>query len=197
MNSSTAVDTPNGMTTLKVGNAAQNTNHNHQLRTLLSIRRFSAGLQEHSDQLKQIENDLNALSKNAAALLVAKSEGEGHRKWEVVLDKVNSCVYAINQLLNTANTKVEQKDRSDSSDLWRQIEAQIAALEVSCKEMEDLGFELLEEREQKNWKTNVFKLSAINTSAIRLACNGIQSRVAADRKIHTRRIEQGYTNHLK
>ncbi len=154
-NSDMEVFTANGLKAKETSSTSVNNNHNHQLRTLLSIRRFSAGLQEHSDQLKQIENDLSELSKNSSALLGADCEVEAHEKWKTALDKINSAVLTINMLLNSANKKVEQKDRSDSSVLWRQIEEQIGKLEESCKDMEDLGFELLAESEQKHWKTNV------------------------------------------
>lgn len=130
-------------------------NHNRQLRTLLTIKRYSAGLQEHSDQLKQIANDLSDLSKKSLALLGERNDAGASVKWEAVLDRINSGAYTINMLLDTANKKVAEKDRTDSSDLWRQIEEQIEKLEAACKDMEDMGFEVLTEEELKNWKTNI------------------------------------------
>ena len=139
----------------ETGEVSVNNQHSSQLRALLSIRRFSAGLEEHRDQLKQIENDLSELNKSTLALLGAGSNMDARAKWDAVIGEINDEVLSINQLLSSANKKVEQRDRSDSSELWKQIDGQMELLKASCKKMEDLGFELLSESDQIHWKTNI------------------------------------------
>lgn len=139
----------------KTGEILVNNQPSPKLRALLSIRRFSAGLAEHRDQLKQTECDLNDLNKSTLALLGVDSKVDTSKKWNAALDQINSAVFLINQLLNSANKKVEQRDRSDSSELWMQIDEQMEQLKASCKNMEDLGFELLADSDLKHWKTNI------------------------------------------
>jgi hypothetical protein len=155
MDNSMELLTQHGSKTKEADSESIGTNHNHQLRNLLSIRRYSAGLQEHRDQLKEIEDNLGVLSGKSLALLGDKCDTGTREKWEAALDKINGAAFSINRLLNAASIKVAQKDRSDSSLLWREIEEQLSVFEESCKEMEHLGFEHLAESEQKHWTTNV------------------------------------------
>ena len=139
----------------ETGEIAVSNRHSPKLRALLSIRRFSAGLAEHRDHLKQIENDLNDLNKSTYALLAIDSKIDSRKQWDTTIDEISRAVLLINQLLDSANKKVEQRDRSDSSGLWNRIDGQMEQLEEACKKMENLGFELLPESDQNRWKTNV------------------------------------------
>jgi hypothetical protein len=158
MNSIAATDSTNGMAPANIGSTNVSGSHNHQLRTLLTIKRFSAGLQEHGKQLEQIANDLTDFSEKSLILLGVGNEAGNSEKWKEVLDKINSRAYIINMLLETANKKVAAKVRTDSTDLWQQIEEQIEMLEATCKEIEDMadiGPELLTNGELKNWKAHI------------------------------------------
>lgn len=133
----------------------KNEPYHSELRALLSIRNFNSALEKHYAQMLQIEKNLEELNKNALAIIEAHSSHKLQEKWKEGLNKMNSSLDAINDILNTAKEKVKNHDRSDSSALWKQFNSHLKNLKETNKNLENLGFEVLPESEQVHWKKDV------------------------------------------
>lgn len=138
----------------------KNAAYHSELRALLSIRNFNSALEKHYTQMIQIENNLEELNKNALAIIEAHSSPEAQEKWKKGLAEMNGSLKAIHDILDSAKEKVKNHDRSDSSMLWEQFNLHLNALKETNKNLENLGFEILPEKEHKHWKKDICNFEA-------------------------------------
>ncbi|KGO81752.1 hypothetical protein Q762_07870 [Flavobacterium cauense R2A-7] len=103
----------------------------------------------------QIEHNLEELNKHALALIEVHSTPEAQEKWKMGLKEMNHSLKAIHEILNTAKEKVKNHDRSDSSTLWEQFSLHLNTLKETNKNLENLGFEILPEKEHKHWEKDI------------------------------------------
>lgn len=126
-----------------------------ELRALLSIRNFSKTMDKHYEQMLQIEKNLDEMNKDTSAIIAAHCSVDSQKKWKYNLKELQDSVFAINQVLKSLKEKVAKLDRSDSSELWKQFDAQIAKLKENYKTSEKLGLEILPESEHEHWKNDI------------------------------------------
>ncbi len=129
-------------------------NNHSELKALLSIRKFSAGLADHKEQFANIENGLPEWRKNSLALACIGIAPDKKETWESVVNNINSAVLEIIKLLNSASQNVEFKARVDTSWLWQEFGPRMEKLRELCKIMDELGFEILPENERPLRKAN-------------------------------------------
>lgn len=133
----------------------KNEAYHSELRALLSIRNFNSALEKHYTQMIQIEKNLEELNKNALTIIEVNCSPEAQEKWKKGLEEMNASLKAIHEVLDSAKEKVKNHDRSDSSTLWKQFELHLNDLKKVNKNLENLGFEILPEKEHNHWKKDV------------------------------------------
>lgn len=138
----------------------ENKEYNSKLRALLSIRNFSKILERHYEQMLQIENNLDELNKNALSIIEAHCSPENQEKWKNILKGINNSISSINQVLKSAKEKVVKKDRSGSSELWKQFNINLEMLKGGYRTMEKVGFEILPKSEHDHWKKDICNFEA-------------------------------------
>lgn len=133
----------------------ENKKYNSKLRALVSIRNFDKIWNTHLAQMLQIEKQLNELNKNALAIIEVHCSTESQEKWKAILKESSSALSSINQILKSAKEKVINKDRSESTELWKTFELQLDKLKKTYKMLENLGYETLPATEQKHWDKDI------------------------------------------
>jgi hypothetical protein len=123
-------------------------------KALLCIGDFKGSSEKHYAQLMKIEGDLDALNKNASAIIEANHSPELLDKWETTLTEIKRTILSINQVLNAAKDKVAKQDRTDFSGFWRQLDADLDQLKQAYTTIEGFGIEKLPENEHVRWQKN-------------------------------------------
>lgn len=127
------------------------------LRALLAMRDSGLGLKRHYAQVKKIENLVEQLTKDT----FERVEGEGPHAPELIeklqfsLDGVNEAVLSITKALNFIKEKVVQKNRSDSTELWRRFDVKIDELKDAFVQLEAIGLDILPESSHLDWKNSI------------------------------------------
>lgn len=136
----------------------ETTVNNPKLRALLSVRNFSKALERHYGQMKQVEESLETINKNALATLEAHSTKDGVERWNYSMQEVNDSVYSIDEVMQLLQEKVGKKGNTDSAELWKQFDLYENKLMEAAKFSEKLGFEILPESEHIHWQKDICNL---------------------------------------
>ena len=129
--------------------------YNPELKALLAIRNFSSALKMHEDQMIHLENNFEQLNRDALATIRAHCPLNAQAAWERTLEEIETSVSALNQALDTAKIRIEKQDRSDSSELWKQVDLNLNKLTKTSEILEATGLAYLPESEREHWSTGV------------------------------------------
>lgn len=129
--------------------------YNPKLRALLSVRNFSKALERHYGQMKQIEEDLEIVNRNALATIEVYSSEEELQRWNSSVREVKDSVYSIDEVMQLLAENVAKKGNPDSAKLWEQFKLYENKLMESVKFSEQLGFEILPEQEHVHWQKDI------------------------------------------
>lgn len=129
--------------------------YNSKLRALVSVRNFNKALDNHYEQMKQIEENFDELNENALSIIEVHCSREDQDKWKNSQKDVSDSISSINKVLKLLQEKIVKKDRTNSLELWKQFSVHENKLKESYKFSERLGFEILPENEHKHWQKDI------------------------------------------
>lgn len=129
--------------------------YHSELRALLSIRNFDKALEKHYEQMRQIEKSLDKIKKDALSLIETHCSKEAQENWENGFLEVCGSVSSVNRTLKALREKIVRKERTDSSELWKQYDLHEHKLKESYRASEKLGFEILPESEHEHWQKDI------------------------------------------
>lgn len=155
--------------------------YNSKLRALLSIRNFNKALEDHYEQMKQIEKKLDGLNKNAISIIETHCREKEKEKWMEENKAVTDSISEINDVLKLLHEKLTKKEKTDSSVLWETLDLNENKLKKRYKESQSLGFEILPSEVHKHWQKDIcnleeaiIKLIISHTEACRLELQMIE-----------------------
>ncbi len=128
---------------------------NPELRALLAIRNFSSVLKMHQGQMMELERNLDQLNRNALSTIKAHCSPQAQESWERTLKEIETAVSSLNQALDTAKVKIENKDSSDSSELWKQFDLDLSKLTTISETLKSSGLAILPQGEHSHWKLDI------------------------------------------
>jgi hypothetical protein len=140
--------------------------YNSKLRALLSIRNFNTTLEKHYEQMKQIEEDLDSLNKNALSTIETHCSKKEQENWKMSQQEVIDSIESINESLKLLREKIEIKKRTDSVELWNQLNASKNKLKKSYEVSEKLGYEILPASVHKHWEKDICNFEKIIMSLL-------------------------------
>ena len=129
--------------------------YNPKLMALLSVRNFNKALDGHLEQMKKIEKSLDDLFRNAMSFIKANCSEQQQEKWIQSHKEVSYNISSIDRVLKSLKEKIVNRDRSDSSDLWKQFRDFENKLKNSYKASEKIGFEILPKSIHEDWQKNI------------------------------------------
>jgi hypothetical protein len=133
----------------------ERSNDSAGLRALLAMRDSGHGLEKHYAQVLKIENLVKQLAKDTFAIVEGLHAPELIEKLRFSLDGVNEAVLSITKALNAVKEKIVQKNRSDSTELWRRFDVKIDALKEAFVQLEAMGLDILPENSHLDWKNSI------------------------------------------
>ena len=132
--------------------------YNPGLRALLSIKHFTATLDEDYTELLRMEDELNKLNLNAQLIIETNVLPETLVEWKVVKLKIDNAVVSINEVLTSAKEKVANKEKDGYPEFWKQLTIQVTELKNSSKIAINTGQKLLPESVHAQWENEFVKL---------------------------------------
>lgn len=132
--------------------------YNPGLRALLSIKHFTATLDEDYTELLRMEDELNKLNLNAQLIIETNVLPETFTEWKVVKQKIDNAVVSINEVLTSAKEKVANKEKDGYPEFWKQLTIQVTELKNSSKIAINTGQKLLPESVHAQWENEFVKL---------------------------------------
>ena len=129
--------------------------YNPKLRALLSIRNLDHAFNRNFDQMKEVEENLHGIYKNAISVIEENCTHSNQIKWEKSQENTQKCIASIHEILKLLQKKIEGFEKTDSTLLWKQFEEAKGKLIKSFKASEKIGFEILPEKEHIHWEKDV------------------------------------------
>ena len=136
------------------------------LRALLSMRDISLVMEKHNAQIKGIENNMEEINKNVLLEFEPHSSPAALVKVENVVMEINDAVLYVTKALSSLREKIAEKNRSDSSELWKRFDLQLDILKAALRHLKDLGPEVLPENMHVHWESKIDKLESTLLSSI-------------------------------
>jgi hypothetical protein len=137
----------------------QTKTYNSGLKALLSIRNFGVSLEKNRTQLVKIEKEINDLNNDTSVIIESNCTIEKYEKWKTALKEMDSPAFNVNKILKTAIEKIAIKDSSGSVELWKDFDLHLGELKNAYKHLEELGIEILPEKEHEYWKRDIGKFN--------------------------------------
>jgi hypothetical protein len=126
--------------------------HNPGLRALLSIKKFTATLENDHTELLQIESELDKVNKEGLLIIEATTSPEATIQWKAIVLEMNKSLSGINATLTAAKDKILLKEKNDSSELWDQLAVNLTALKDNAKNATNTALTLLPEAVHTQWE---------------------------------------------
>lgn len=126
--------------------------HNPGLRALLSIKKYTATLEEDYTKLLQIEQELDDLNKDGLLIIEAITSPEATVRWNAILLEMNKAVSDINDTLMAAKEQITQKVKTNSPDLWKQLAVHVTTFKENAKNAKGTALTLLPETVHSKWE---------------------------------------------
>lgn len=126
--------------------------YNPGLRALLSVKHFSATLENDYNELLKIDGELNELNLKAQLIIEANMTPEATIDWKVVIVKANEAVSSINTVLTSAKEKIAHNEKDSYPEFWKLLTLPLTELKNNSKNAANLGLTLLPESIQTKWE---------------------------------------------
>ena len=134
----------------------ENKEFNPQMRALMVIRNLRTAFEKDYSRMNEIDENLKVYNADATLIIEQQTDLATQEKWKNQLALVNQDISRIKATLLSIKDKIENGDRTDSSDLWHTFEDAITDLENGYKTLAAIGLEGLPEAEHTHWKTDIF-----------------------------------------
>ncbi len=131
--------------------------HNPGLRALLSIKHFTATLENDYAELMQIEGELKELNLKAQLIIEGNTSPEEAAEWKVSMLEMNTAVTGINAILTSAKENSEHKEKYGDPEFWKQLSTHITELKNGSENAANKGLLLLPESVHPQWENEFVK----------------------------------------
>ncbi len=133
----------------------QNTLSDSGLRALLSIRDFGFAQERHYSKIAHIEKGLKEFNKSLLAEFDAHCAPDSISKIKDALNAIENVVFLTTKTLNVVNEKIANKNRNDTSELWKQFALNVEKLKEAFADLKGLGTASFPEAMQLPWEKNI------------------------------------------
>ena len=129
--------------------------YNPKLRALLTIRHLDHVLNRNYEQMKEIEENLDVIYKNAIAVIEENCSKSDQVKWKNSQKEIQDSIASINDVLKFLQKKIEEEDKMDTTLLWKQFDDAENKLKKAFKASEKIGYEILPEKVHTHWEKDI------------------------------------------
>ena len=125
------------------------------IKALLSIRDFENTKIKYTQQLNDIETNIEALTQTALAIIKGRSTSKSVEKGAVLVHEIRASFDSLLKTLNAIKIRIELKNRAVASDLWNKMHIHLEKLKDSFANLDDFGYTFLQDSEISVWKNNM------------------------------------------
>jgi hypothetical protein len=125
------------------------------IKALLSIRDFENTKIKYTQQLNDIESNIETLTQTALAIIKGRSTSKSVEKGGVLVHEIRESFDSLLKTLNAIKIRIELRNRIVASDLWNKMHIHLEKLKDSFANLDDFGYTFLQDSEVSVWKKNM------------------------------------------
>jgi hypothetical protein len=127
-------------------------NYSPGLWAIFSIKQYTVALETDYAVLFQLQNDLEAWHQQGYLLIKETAEPEVLAQWNLNLKELSHSINSIQDTLQLALSKMENKEKDGYTELWNKLAVDLADINKKSKKAIEIGLDLLPDEEHSKWQ---------------------------------------------